>query len=313
MANFQTTLLDSLNITDVVSDGSTLTITDHSNYQDYSNLAVSGGALVIKLDSGASTVNNFYNTKQIEILAGTGIGQVRTISAYIGATQTATVSLAWATPPDGTSVFNICQAGHLQSQFADFYKIEIDNPDGTTYLYSSLGDGDAILTTPALSTPPITTVYPYSTGDGRYIITIYSVPTWNKDVTYNLADVPCTYSSAKLYQLIAATSTNDVPSASPLIWSEITDIDDLSYNYNQIYNVVVLYDTQACFAGAVGDYVDKKNCSSCSTNVELMREFWDANELMMILYNAPGLVNEGDWTKVESIINRAKNICSCQT
>ena len=54
----------------------------------------------------ASSVNSYYNTMRIYIVSGTGIGQSQVITAYVGATRTATVA-GWATTPDNTSVYQV--------------------------------------------------------------------------------------------------------------------------------------------------------------------------------------------------------------
>lgn len=69
--------------------------------------AQAGGATSLTLDAGASAVDDAYNGMHVNITAGTGSGQQRTISDYVGATKVATVSVAWTTNPDATSVFRI--------------------------------------------------------------------------------------------------------------------------------------------------------------------------------------------------------------
>ena len=54
---------------------------------------------------GAST--NFYNGMGIRIVAGTGSGQTREVSAYVTATKVATVSTAFSTAPDATSQYEL--------------------------------------------------------------------------------------------------------------------------------------------------------------------------------------------------------------
>ena len=81
------------------------------------NTAQTGSSNIITLDSGASAVDSYYNGMTINIVGGTGLGQNRTISGYVGATKVATVSVVWTTNPDSTSIFsivarqNIAQAG----------------------------------------------------------------------------------------------------------------------------------------------------------------------------------------------------------
>lgn len=61
------------------------------------------------LDAGASSVTGDYVGQSLLIVSGTGNGQTKTISAYDGATKTATVT-TWTTTPDATSVFCIYNA-----------------------------------------------------------------------------------------------------------------------------------------------------------------------------------------------------------
>ncbi len=65
------------------------------------------------LDTGASAVDSTYNFTVLSIVGGTGSGQSRAITAYVGSTRTATVS-TWTTTPDNTSVFNITPATQAQ-------------------------------------------------------------------------------------------------------------------------------------------------------------------------------------------------------
>lgn len=69
------------------------------------NTAQAGAAGSITLDTGASSVNEFYTGHIVAIVAGTGSGQARIISAYVGSTRVATVKRNWVTAPDNTSEF----------------------------------------------------------------------------------------------------------------------------------------------------------------------------------------------------------------
>ena len=63
----------------------------------------------IKLASGASATNDIYNTMTVYLSSGTGSGQIRTITDYVGSTKVATVA-AWTTTPDATSVYEVMPA-----------------------------------------------------------------------------------------------------------------------------------------------------------------------------------------------------------
>ena len=62
----------------------------------------------LKLRASASSINDTYNGATIEIVRGTGAGQVRTITDYAGSgSQTVTVDRLWITSPSATSVYII--------------------------------------------------------------------------------------------------------------------------------------------------------------------------------------------------------------
>lgn len=69
--------------------------------------AQAGAASTITLRAGASATDNVYRDAYARIIDGTGIGQVRQISGYVGATKVATVDQSWTTNPDATSVYVI--------------------------------------------------------------------------------------------------------------------------------------------------------------------------------------------------------------
>ena len=69
-----------------------------------SGVAQAGSGNTITLATSASTQANVYVGQQVRIYAGTGAGQVRTITAY-SAGRVATVGRAWAVNPDNTSQY----------------------------------------------------------------------------------------------------------------------------------------------------------------------------------------------------------------
>lgn len=70
-------------------------------------LASVSNSTTVVLGSGASTVDSIYVGATLKIIAGTGAGQTRTITAYIGSNKTATVDHAYVPTPDATSVYRI--------------------------------------------------------------------------------------------------------------------------------------------------------------------------------------------------------------
>jgi len=70
--------------------------------------ATAGAASTITLEAGKTFLLNQWANAQIRIISGTGAGQIRTISSNTaGASPVVTVSAAWTTNPDATSVYRI--------------------------------------------------------------------------------------------------------------------------------------------------------------------------------------------------------------
>lgn len=74
--------------------------------------AQAGAASTITLAAGASATNNAYKGMPISTTGGTGAGQKRVITGYVGSTKVATVTPAWTTQPDATTTYSI-PANHL--------------------------------------------------------------------------------------------------------------------------------------------------------------------------------------------------------
>lgn len=91
----------------IVDVSATRLLVVNRDASDESGTAQAGGATTITLAADESAVDDAYNGKQIEITGGTGSGQVRIISDYVGSTKVATVSAAWDTNPDATSTYEI--------------------------------------------------------------------------------------------------------------------------------------------------------------------------------------------------------------
>jgi len=68
--------------------------------------ATAGAATTITLAAGSSDTDDYYNNMWIRITAGTGVGQSRKITDYVGSTKVATVA-TWTTNPSTDSVYEI--------------------------------------------------------------------------------------------------------------------------------------------------------------------------------------------------------------
>lgn len=82
-------------------------------YLCYGTAAAGGSTTITLANPTASQIgtlsveDQFYTNSYIRIVSGTGAGQERRITGYVGSTKVATVARAWGTNPDNTSVFEI--------------------------------------------------------------------------------------------------------------------------------------------------------------------------------------------------------------
>jgi hypothetical protein len=104
--------------------------------------AQAGAAGTITLDVGASATDSFYVGLHVLLTGATGAGQVRVITAYVGATKVATVDWNWVTNPDATSTFALLQADGPAVSSAMQVSTSASDPWGTA-LPGAYGAGTA--------------------------------------------------------------------------------------------------------------------------------------------------------------------------
>lgn len=98
-----------------------------------SGTAQAGGNNSITLESGASTVDDFYNRARVIIIGGLGEGQEAIITEYVGSTLVASVTPAWTTNPDATSEYEVVPAQvhtTVQNGGYDGGKVYFDSVNG---------------------------------------------------------------------------------------------------------------------------------------------------------------------------------------
>jgi hypothetical protein len=83
-----------------------ITLTTTSSKHD-TGTAQAGTSTSITLKSSSSSTDDYFNGLYITITGGTGAGQVRIITDYVGSTKVATVDSAWTTAPNSSSTYSI--------------------------------------------------------------------------------------------------------------------------------------------------------------------------------------------------------------
>lgn len=80
-------------------------------FEVHSGTAQAGStSTTIKLDVGASAVDNIYRGDRIIIIGGTGQEEHGICISYVGSTQVATMAETWVVTPDNTSEFEVVPA-----------------------------------------------------------------------------------------------------------------------------------------------------------------------------------------------------------
>lgn len=80
-------------------------VSDYSRVPLDQGTAAGGAASSLTLRAGASAVDDAYNGEWLTLTAGTGCGQIRFITDYVGATKVATVDQDWTVTPDNTTEY----------------------------------------------------------------------------------------------------------------------------------------------------------------------------------------------------------------
>lgn len=80
-------------------------------------LVVNATATTITFADTADVRDDYYNDAEIIITSGTGIGQIRTISDYVGSTKIATISSDWDIIPVTTSKYSTIIDTNFPSDF----------------------------------------------------------------------------------------------------------------------------------------------------------------------------------------------------
>jgi hypothetical protein len=207
------------------------------------------------------------------------------------------------------SNYSTCdEEGHLEADFADFYKMLITLPSGDEYLYSSIGDGDESIDTPDDGDPEVDYIYPG--GDGQYFVTIYALPTYNSgaDYVYSTSNPVYVYSGTKIYKNIQ-TGTDKTPATDPTYWTEVTDIELLPSKYRLQQRIVI-------YAG-VKAYYARKMYNTCILNgivgenfEKLLRDpdFITSVRLFISINSIPILLASGRYDEIDTVINFMKQI-----
>lgn len=204
------------------------------------------------------------------------------------------------------------EAGHNQADFDEFRKLRIVLPTGTTYAFSSLypADGsDADLATPAGASLPMSTAYSYTTGDGKYVLTLYALPTWGIGYDYLISTAPYVTYDGLFYKALRDT-TADQPDVSASDWEAVT-IDNISSKYRLVQTITITSDMQEVWARLTYIANCVNNKIDCYWEDLFRDEAWiDAVRLCQIQESIPVLMKVDAWEEITTNINFSKVIAA---
>jgi hypothetical protein len=194
-----------------------------------------------------------------------------------------------------------------QSLFT-FKKVRFTNPDGTSYLFSTEGDGDSVVLSPKdVIDFPVSTQYDYDTGDGVYTLELFAVPDWITGEDYVVGNH--VFVGGKFYKCIV--NCNSVPVTDTTKWTEVELEDLLGTPFGLKQKFAVYCDIEACYKEKVYKTLCLLESSFCDVDLCKSKEFKQATLLWMILENIPILVDNNAWDSVITLINNGSQICCC--
>jgi hypothetical protein len=197
--------------------------------------------------------------------------------------------------------------GHEQSNFEDYRKLVIETPNGTEYVFSSIGDGDANLVVPKAQTLPLSTIYSYTSGDGVYRVTLYTVPTWDSMANYTVG--MAVYYNAKLWKVLAS-SLNVIPGTDPSKWVEVTK-ENLPARYIYSERFAISCAAISCFMQYAKTVVCGFSILDCKKDICKDANFVKAFKLLMIINMIDTLAELGDWDSITALLNYSNQLCCC--
>jgi hypothetical protein len=104
-----------------------------------SGTAQAGASTTITLDASASAVDDFYKFAWVLTTGGTGAGQMRRISIYVGSSKIANIVPDWVTNPDATTTFAVLGRGSVNVD-----KLDNNTVDGNVIATGAIGSAQIL-------------------------------------------------------------------------------------------------------------------------------------------------------------------------
>ena len=196
------------------------------------------------------------------------------------------------------------EGGHARSFFTDYKKITVTLPDSTTYVFSTLVDGDALIDPPSVGVGADVTSYTRD-GDGVYMVKLVAVPTWDVGETYQLDD-DYVYYGGLFYKALTMGSGSQ-PDTNPTDWEEVTEAS-IGGKYSTTEGFYPMCDLNDCLAS----FTHSALCLyDMCPNDDLRREERIAVRLIIRKYAIMDAMSNRDYVKAANIYNEVTSLCNC--
>jgi len=235
-----------------------------------------------------------------------------------------TTNVADITVNDGCTTFTVVdsgnyavsdEVGHLLADFSDYRKLTIIRPSVGAYVYSSLGDGDASISTPDSTNNTVNYQFAETDVDGIFEVQVCAYPTYNPAAAYGAtpSDI-IVYYDGNLYKSLQA-STGSQPDTNPLDWElyDPTPEDELLTRYCTVAKMVVLcISLLKCQETLIHEAFCLIDSDFCNDDILCKnKKFLAAVKARTILDAMTYSVNRQAWNEVNSQVNLLKTICNC--
>lgn len=203
-------------------------------------------------------------------------------------------------------------SGHALSDFSDYRKLTITRPDKSTFVFSSIADGDVVINAASGGNNEFTFAFTASETDGVYTMKLCTVPTYNAAATYE-KDSDIVFFNTKFYKSRVGSNTGNQPDTSTTEWLVIPEAD-ISDKYCVSFSIGV-----NCIAllKCYEELNFEANCvirdNFCNTEVLCKNKpFLDTITLRLLLDGADFAVARSQFEEAENIYNLAKKLCNCR-
>lgn len=248
----------------------------------------------ITLDASASATNDFYNHTLILLTGGTGAGQVRLITDYVGSTKVASVGRNWTTNPDATSEFFIIAFAEVAAKSVlDRVTANTDQIEGSDATDQINAAVDAALDTAIPGSPTADSINEriaalddllQSGGSGDAA----AIKSKTDSLTFTVANQVDSNMLAISGDTAAADNLEE--SATAIVFSAVNDasatttsfVTDLTEATDDHYNGRIIVFTTGALAGQATDITDYTGSSKTVTVTALTEAPADGDEFVIL-------------------------------